>query len=417
MKYDRELSQAQKKAIKVLNNKELSEETLGVLKKLKAYVEANGLAENTLSIKLENLEKFSLFIKKDYKEVTKEDITNYLSWVNNNHSGGTPTLIAINLKCFFKWFYENYMEWKPRFQQDYPELVSWIKTSSNNNNGHLLPEEILTLDEIKSLVEHSTSLRNKALIMLLYDGALRIGEALNLKIKNLVFDEYGGYIIIPKSKTGMRKVRLVDSIPFLKEYINQEHPTKDNPETFLFVGVESKGSKIFSLGKQLDSGGARIMISRTAERAGIKKNIYPHLFRHTKLTHMASDFSEQEMKIFAGWSGGSNMPQIYVHLSDSDVGKKILEKKGILKEENRDIKDQLKPKRCIDPSCGHLNPATTKFCAKCHRPLDIKTIMEIEEKIKVSDEVLTRAIDRDPSFRAVMKETIKDMIKSGEIKF
>ena len=169
--------------------------------------------------------------------------------------------------------------------------------------------------------------------MLLYDGALRIGEALGLKIKHLVFDSYGGYIMIPKSKTGMRRVRLVDSIPYLKNYLEKEHPNKNDPNSYLFVGVEGKGSRQSDIGMPIESIAIRTLFNRIAKRSNLKKKVYPHLFRHTKLTEMAKDFTEQEMKIFAGWTAGSNMPSVYVHLSGEDVEKKILEKRGLIEEE------------------------------------------------------------------------------------
>ena len=134
------------------------------------------------------------------------------------------------------------MNWKPRFKEDCPDIVSWIK-NSNGGGKRKLPEELLTQDEIKKLVETTTLYRNKALIMLLYDSAGRVSELLDLKLKNLIFDNYGGYIMIPKGKTGMRKVRLIDSIPFLKNYIDKEHPLKNDPNSYLFVGVETRGSK------------------------------------------------------------------------------------------------------------------------------------------------------------------------------
>ena len=65
----------------------------------------------------------------------------------------------------------------------------------------------------------------------------------------------------------------------------------------------------------------------------IKKKIYPHLLRHSRLTELAKELTEQELKVFAGWVAGSNMAQIYVHLSGSDVSNKLLSNAGLIDTE------------------------------------------------------------------------------------
>ena len=83
------------------------------------------------------------------------------------------------------------------------ELVKDIKTTMKNNRKKL-PEELLTRTEIKKMVEASDHPRDKAMISLLYEGGLRIGELASLKIKNVVFDDYGAVIKV-KGKTGERR--------------------------------------------------------------------------------------------------------------------------------------------------------------------------------------------------------------------
>jgi integrase len=56
----------------------------------------------------------------------------------------------------------------------------------------------------------------------------------------------------------------------------------------------------------------------------VNKNIYPHLFRHTRATHLVDKLTEAQMKIYFGWSGRSEVPSVYVHLSGRDVEEAIL---------------------------------------------------------------------------------------------
>ncbi len=389
---------------RILSNKSSRKEDLKILTKISEEGDALGHSKVTIANKLQALQRFNLAVKKPYEDVEKEDTIKYFSKISGNYKDGSLD----TLRAIIKWFYS----WLGK-----PEVVDWIKFT----NGHKtkLPEELLTQQEIKTLVDTAASFRNKAIVMILYDGALRVGELVNLKIKNLIFDDYGGYVIVPKGKTGMRKVRLVDAIPYLKDYVNKEHPNKDTPDSYLFVGVSGKGSRNESLGKQVDTGGIRIMLRRLATRSKIKKRVYPHIFRHVKMTEMAKEFTEQEMKIFAGWTAGSNSPRVYIHLSGKDIDDKILEKRGLIKKDKIEKKNLLEPIRCIDPSCGYVNPVTNKFCEECHRPLDVKTILDIEAKNKIADVGYERALEKSGEFKvdkSVLKDVIKEMIKSGEIK-
>ena len=335
---------------------------------------------------------------------------NYVAYLEKKFNRGTPDTYKAIMKIFYKWFYSNYMRWKPLHERDFPELVAWMKIRTNN--GHKkLPEELLTQEDVKKLVEYTHSFRNKALIMLLYDGALRISEALDIKLKHLVFDDYGGCVIVD-GKTGMRKLRLIDSIPYLKEYINKEYPFKDDPDKNLFVVIEGIGVKKDAIGHRLDDRGVRIAFNRIKARAGIKKKVNPHLFRHSRLTELAKYLTEQELKIFAGWTAGSNMAQVYIHLSGKDVEDKILEHNGLKKTKDMQVKDTLKPKRCIDPSCNHLNPSTNKFCSKCHRPIEIKEIMQIEEEQLIFNKVKEKAILEKLDINEILDEIIETKLKN-----
>ena len=82
------------------------------------------------------------------------------------------------------------------------------------------------------------------------DTSARPHELLNLKMKNIRFcvtEEGNQYaeVRINEGKTGPRTVPLIDSIPFLKEYLQGEHPASSNPDAWLFVSLgNNHGSKL-----------------------------------------------------------------------------------------------------------------------------------------------------------------------------
>ena len=76
--------------------------------------------------------------------------------------------------------------------------------------------------------------RDRALLMVLWESALRSEEILSLRIRNVNFDKYGAVLMLPRytslvakkavnHKTGTRALRLVDSVPDLQKWV-QMHP-------------------------------------------------------------------------------------------------------------------------------------------------------------------------------------------------
>ena len=90
------------------------------------------------------------------------------------------------------------------------------------------------------------------------------------------------------------------------------HPYKDNPEVALWTTIRNPKSSL-----TLETSGADKLLKKYAQRAGIKKRVYCHLLRHSRLTSLAKQFSESELKVIAGWSGDSQQPKTYIHLMEA----------------------------------------------------------------------------------------------------
>jgi integrase/recombinase XerD len=85
------------------------------------------------------------------------------------------------------------------------------------------------------------------------------------------------------------------------------------------------------------------------KRAGIKKRVYNHLFRHTSATEKSEILTSAQMCEYFGWTQGSRMSQIYVHLSGRNMDDTLLKAYGITKENTPKEKD-LAPAQC--PRCS-----------------------------------------------------------------
>lgn len=268
------------------------------------------------------------------------------------------------LKTFYKWL--------RRFEYGFPDEVRWIKTTLKGGKRSKLPDELLTEEDILQMLDAAYHPRDKAFVHVLYESGCRVGEVLSLKIKNIQFDKFGAQIIV-SGKTGMRRVRLVSSVPSLAAWLSS-HPFRDDPSAALWTSL-STNTNFAPLGY----GGAVQLVREIARRAGIKKRIHPHLFRHSRLTELAkAGIGESILKEFAGWTQGSEQPAIYIHLSGKNVDTALLRFNGIQSEETRG-ESKLRPKSCS--RCRTTNPANSRFCSSCGGPLDVVTALDLDHKV------------------------------------
>ena len=192
----------------------------------------------------------------------------------------------------------------------------------------------------------------------------------------------------------MRKIRLISSVPHLTAWI-EHHPFRDEPDApiWLKIGATHKDEIICY-------NNARKIIKTLAEKANIKKRIYPHLFRHSRATELAIHLTDAQMDQYFGWTQGSNMPSTYVHLSGNDLEDSILKINGLKKEERE---PEIAIKKCS--RCQKTNTPNGKFCIRCGSPLDTKSMFEFEDKRKEMDNTMTLLMNsllKDPEMRTII---------------
>jgi len=125
--------------------------------------------------------------------------------------------------------------------------------------------------------------------------------------------------------------------------------------------------------------GFRDMIKKRAEKAGLGKRYYMYLNRHSEITNTANFLTEGQLRKRHGWTAGSKSPEIYTHLTQSDVDDAMFGHYGIKKSEHNE--DETKAPR-VCSICEMPNEPQSSVCSKCGKPLDVQTAIEIEEKEK-----------------------------------
>jgi len=370
----------------IKNSKDIIRENRNLILKFANNCLAEGVSKARIIKYIYTLKTLSKLFGKSFEMVDREDMVKVVAEIEqSDYSEWTKKDFKVTLKKFFKWL---------RKSEEYPEEVRWLKTSLKNKKK-LLPEEILTEEEVKRIASAALNARDKALVLVLYETGARIGEFLGMKFKHIIEPNDGfGKIIILNGKTGLRRIRIVASKQDLIEWLNL-HPYKDDPEAYVWISLGNKNRF-----KPLSYNAVNNILSELAKRAGVKKKVNPHAFRHARATHLASKLTEQQLKQFMGWVQSSDMASIYVHLSGRDLDEAILQLHGISVEKER--RERFERKIC--PRCNTENSLTAKFCSRCGFVLDKKTEEKLKEWERVRNEILN-----DPEFITLIYQRIKQM--------
>ena len=305
-------------ALKTLESCEILEENKQYIRRFVQSKMACGVKPIRLKKLVAVLRVFSTIVEKDLKDVTKEDLELYIcSLEQHNYSSWTKIDYKVVIKSFYKWLLGD--------DEVTPKLVSWIKNKEPKDC--ILPEELLTEEDVLNAISVCQFDRDKALIHLLYESGVRIGELLTLKIKHITFAEPVSSILV-NGKTGQRRVPIIKSVTPLKKWI-EKHPYKYNPEALVWIKTNERKSNLRIQGNRLPNSvlcysAVKKLISVNFRLAKITKKVNPHMFRHSRATFLAKHLTEAQLKQFFGWTQSSDMAARYVHLSGRDLDSIIL---------------------------------------------------------------------------------------------
>lgn len=345
------------------------------------------------------LMRIAKILNKEFSKTTKDDIIRLLNEiekakVRGGYRKGKPLSdwgkhdYRVVIKKFYKWLRES--EGKTFGMREYPAEVSWFAISFPRKKRRK-PRNLLTIDDVDKMMNLAGNTRNKLFVRLLYETGARIGEILTLTLDGVEFDEHGATVQI-YGKTGERKLRIKDSVPMLSAWL-REHPRRNDKNALLFCGFNGKNPKYDYW---------RIMLSRLGKKAGIKKPVNPHHWRHSRATYLSKYLTESQLCYYMGWVPGSSQPGTYVHLSGRDLDSAILQMHGVQMEtEKIERKD---PITC--PRCHTVNDSLSKFCNDCGLALDEKTLLEYnkERDIAEKDVVINKLSNDVNSLRSELQK-------------
>lgn len=349
--------------------------------------QAGDMKPGTLANEANAMRDFCLFLgDRPLESVARPDVTSFVNqssrvriWRNLDRDGKetlTKKSVALSrstlnsrkviVKCFFKWL---------RQTEDYPQEVRHIKGSRPQADS-IPTDELVTRQDLQALLQAHPDRRDKALIAFLYESGFRAGEVCALNVGSVEFLPQFAQVTLPKGapglKTGARTIIIFDSRPFLQDWW-ENHPFKDDRSKPLFHSLSRRAPMV-----RMTNGALHGFVKKAGERAGIKKHLHPHLFRHSAATERVRlGWTEAHMRDFFGWTRSSDMPSHYVHLAGSDYQRMEMERRGLVADGDT-ARPALTGLLC--PGCKHSNLLTAAFCQSCSRPISPRALEDAKTK-------------------------------------
>ena len=197
---------------------------------------------------------------KSPKEITKQDIKDYLDFLFSNGKSSSTVNLVINA---LKFYYEQILRRK--------FFIPSIGIRRPKKDKKL--PIILSKQEIVKMIEATDNLKHKLIIQILYGSGLRISEVVNLQINDIDFNRR---IIIIKSGKGKKDRITILSKQILENinnYLRQYHPM-----AYLFESYEP--------GKKINIRSAQKVVINAMKKANIGKEATAHSLRHSFTTHL-----------------------------------------------------------------------------------------------------------------------------------
>lgn len=362
-----------------------------------------------------------------FKQLKKENILEYFNGLRKSLEDdpaqkwiGSYNHRQIILMKFFKWLY-NQNESDPR-KRSTPACIQGIRGLVTKEKTSYKPSDIWNAQEHSIFLRYCPAKRDRCYHSMANDMSARPHEILNLRVSDIEFhlsDEGKSYAEarIVGGKTGSRTVPLIDSLPYLREWL-QEHPSSSNSNAWLFVsrgnnhGCKLTYCALVSRYEYYKKKYFPLLLKHDAipdpDKSLIKNmltkpwNLY--VFRHSALTEKSQYLTESILRSHAGWTMSSKMPQVYVHLS-SESSKVLLERRGIISKKDKENLESLRSRQC--PNCLEPNRRDARFCSKCKMLLMYDEYLEILEKQKQKE----KEMDQIRKRMSIMEEGQKELLE------
>lgn len=286
------------------------------LKSFKNYLKLErSLSANSIDAYLTDIDKLFQYLEStkkntDLKEINSNDLKLFITWINElGMLPSTQARVISGLKSFFSFLLlELVIPADPTALLESPRLSRKLPDTLN----------IIEINQLIDAIDASKpdGMRNKAILEVLYGCGLRVTELISLRISNMYYENE--YIKVIGKGNKERIVPIgATALKFIKIYIEESRihiNIKKGFEDYIFLNRGGTGLSRISV---------FTMIKTLALKAGIKKSISPHTFRHSFATHLIEGGAD--LRAVQEMLGHSSITttEIYTHL-DRDYLKGII---------------------------------------------------------------------------------------------
>ena len=289
-----------------------------ILKSFKNWLDILGFADSTLESLPNHLQEFFHYLENENINTVNhisiqiiKDYYNHLKTRDNQARDGGLSKAYLNkhLQALFK--FNDYLK-----AHNHKGINIHLKREEQNQRDSL---QILTQDEIKQLFKATNYSNNQqrickrdnVILVLLYSCGLRRNEAINLEIKDILFDKERIYV--RKGKNYKERYVPINqyNLKIIEEYIYDYRPRFKDYKNTEYLLINYRGTPL--QGQSLCNRLTKI-VEATQDKTIIEKQITPHILRHSIATHLLEKGADIEtISQFLGHSSLEST-QIYTHL-------------------------------------------------------------------------------------------------------
>ncbi len=278
------------------------------LKGFKTYLALErSMSVNTITAYLHDVDLLLQFLQKhsiNIVAVSLKDLQQFVQFVAEmDLSANSQARVLSGIKSFYKFLLlEQVINEDPTDLLEAPKLTRPLPTVLS----------IAEIEQMMAVIDHSKpeGQRNRAMLETMYSCGLRVSELVSLTLSGLFMDI--DFIRVTGKGNKERLVPIgavaVQQIKLYREHIRNHIAVNDKFTDVLFLN--RRGSPL-----------SRVMIfmiiKDLALKAGIKKNIHPHTFRHSFATHLVE--AGADLRAVQEMMGHKSITttEIYTHLDKS----------------------------------------------------------------------------------------------------
>jgi len=243
-----------------------------------------GLASNTITAYRHDLERFFHYLsinQLEFDQIKVDDLSLYVAWLrgmgNTEFKIGQSSIArnVISLRSYYNYLAKEHKLNNPAANFKPPKIAKRLPKA-------LSIEQILSILNIAG--DDRISLRDKAMLELLYSTGARVSELINLNALDISTTSNNGEVsttVKLKGKGGKERVVPIGSyaVKAVNDYLTRSRPALLKVSTQRSLFLNQRGGR-------LSRQSAWNVVAASAKRVGLTEQVTPHSMRHSFATHL-----------------------------------------------------------------------------------------------------------------------------------